>query len=85
MLAGAGMIPGRNMVTYRVGRFYYVFSFKAKKWAILETKDSAGEASELTDRSGDGKLIVSERDVIHFYSARSGDWTHLDTTEKEGK
>jgi len=86
---------GPDHAIYHVGRFLYVFSSQSKKWATLELKQGASGYPETVTldlgqramRGGmaNGKMIVTEGDIIHIYTATTGEWTHLDTKEKEGK
>ncbi len=78
-------------VSYVVGRYLYLFSAQAKKWGILKLKEAPEADSPLRGERGfanglaNGKWIIAEGDIVHIYSAQTGEWTHFDTKEKEGK
>ena len=93
----ASPVVGPAWAGYSIGRFVYVFSLQSKKWATLELKQEppADKSAEMGGGSSpartwnlhlaNGKMIVPDGDFIHIYTATTGDWTHLDTKEKEGK
>ena len=74
-------------VTYRVGRFLYIYSAIAKKWSVLELKraDSGmqgfggGLFSPTVD--GNGRMMIPEGDLIHLYDAKTGEWTQIDAKD----
>lgn len=73
-------------MTYRIGRFFYVFSVQAKKWGILELNRDPGPEFQYLPRMGKsqtGKWMVPEGDLIHIYDPKTGEWTHIDTKEEK--
>ncbi len=82
----SGPLVESDEVTYRIGRFFYVFSVQAKKWGILELNRDPGPEFQYLPRMGKsqtGKWMVPEGDLIHIYDPKTGEWTHIDTKEEK--
>ena len=88
--AKGGVAPTLTPTTaaYHVGRFLYIYSALARKWTTLELKgkDSGlqgvgGGMPVMPTVDGNGKMILTDGDLIHLYDARTGEWTHIDTKD----
>jgi hypothetical protein len=71
-------------ITCMVGRFFYVYSVPANKWAILELKAAFVRNGYGRDfRPKDGKIVIPEENVIHFFDVKTAEWTHIDTKDEK--
>ena len=88
--AKGGVAPAVTPTTaaYTVGRFVYIYSIQAKKWSVLELKRPdlvlqgfGGGVPALPNPDGNGKMVLTDGDLIHIYDAKTGEWTHIDTKD----
>jgi RNA polymerase sigma factor (sigma-70 family) len=80
----------RNTVSYRSGRFLYIYGSIAKKWAVLELKREDFAIQGVGQPGGGmqgfeagGSMIIPDGDVIHIYNAKTGEWTQIDTKDEK--
>jgi RNA polymerase sigma factor (sigma-70 family) len=83
-------IVSMNTVSYRSGRFLYIYSAIARKWSVLELKREDAGMQGLNGPSflpsypdASGKMIIADGDVIHMYDVKTGEWTEIDTKDEK--
>jgi hypothetical protein len=64
-----------DAITCLVGRFFYVYSVPANKWATLELK-AMHDRNDFGPR--DGKFVIPDEDVIHTFDVKTAEWTRID-------
>ena len=73
-------MTGKGLVQYAVGRHLYAFSNKAKRWGVLElTKPFPDDFRApipglVINPAG---TIIPEGDILHIFSAETGQWSHV--------
>ena len=78
-------IVSAGQVLYTAGRYWYAFSPQAKRWDTLELKqplklDNSEYGRQMLAAGmqiHQGGMIVPEGDILHLFSAETGQWSHV--------
>ena len=75
-------IVNQEMVYYGVGRSIYALSSQADHWGVLDLKQPLSpDKSQIKVIMTADSIIVPEDDMIHVFSPKTGEWTHMNTKD----
>ncbi len=75
-------VVGQEMIYYSVGRSIYALGSQTTRWGVLDLKQPLSpDKFQMKVMMTADSIIVPEDDMIHVFSPKTGEWTHMNTKD----